>query len=491
MTLRPYQERAISALRMRFREGSRRNLLILPTGGGKTVIAQEIVRSAMTRGRVLFLAHRRELVGQPYRRFTAAGIRCGVVMGDDGRLDLGAPVQIASVQTIASRGLGGLGVEWGLVITDEAHHNTCETHEAVLRATGNAPLVGLTATPWRSDGVSLTRSFDATVVAATPAELIAGGYLCQYSGFSFEVPMASAIDSAAAARGRVVGGICDRYHERTPGRKALVFAQSIAESKVIAAEFIRRGYAAEHVDGKTPEAARDAATARFASGETRILCNVGLFGEGYDVPDAEVCILGRHTKSLSLYLQMVGRVMRSAPGKLRSEIHDHAQNIVFDDGQIHHGFPDDERDYSLEAGKDRKARAQALSTCPQCFAIYPVSPTCPACGYSSDATRREAEQLAIKIAQDERRLVELEELKARRAFEKSEEGKQRAEWDRLVSRATERGYKLGWTLHRFEEKFGTLPPRGWWNLARAAENKRRLSLPVESAAYEREPGEDG
>lgn len=490
MTLRPYQDRAISALRARFREGSRRNLLILPTGGGKTVIAQEIVRSAMTRGRVLFLAHRRELVGQPFGRFTAAGIRCGVIMGDDGRVDLGAPVQIASVQTIAARGAGGLGLNWGLVVLDEAHHGVAETFKDVLKATAPAPLVGLTATPWRADGVSLTGSFDSTVVAATPAELIAGGYLCQYSGFSFESP-AGATDSAEAARGRVVGGVCDRYHERTPGRKALVFAQSIAESKVIAAEFIRRGYAAEHVDGKTPEAARDAATGRFASGETQILCNVGLFGEGYDVPDAGVCILGRHTKSLSLYLQMVGRVMRSSPGKLRAEIHDHAQNIVFDDGQIHHGFPDDERDYSLEAGKDRKARAQALSTCPQCFAIYPCSPVCPACGYSSDATKRKAEQLAIKIAADERRLVELEEIKARRSAEKSVEGKQRAEWDRLVARATERGYKLGWTLHRFEEKFGTLPPRGWWNLARAAENKRRLSLPVESAAYEREPGEDG
>lgn len=376
MILRDYQLAAIEAIRAELRAGRRRVVLVAACGSGKTTCAAAMIASAVSRGkRVLFLAHRRELITQCSDRLASAGVAHAIIAaGLPG--DLSAHVQVASVQTLVRRTCPPAE----LVFVDEAHHARAATYERILAHYPHAAVIGLTATPWRIDGKGLGDLFQASVVAATPAELIASGSLVPYRGFAYDVPdmtgsrvrMGEYSQADVKRAGtQILGGIVPRYLEHASGKRALVFAASVQHSQQIAADFNAHGVHAMHVDADTPAEIRDNAIRRFADGRVLVLSNVGLFTEGTDIPAAEVCILARPTASLSLHLQMVGRVMRPAPGKTHARIHDHAGNC------LRHGLPDAERDYSLES-RDRKQSPAVPRRCGVCFAIgacdCPVDP---------------------------------------------------------------------------------------------------------------------
>ena len=482
MDLRPYQERAIDSLRQGVRSGLRRQLLVCPTGGGKTVIAAEMIRRSVSLGkRVAFMVPRRELVGQSTDKLGRFGIEAGVVMADDPRRNDACLVQVCTVQTLARR-IGRLPPA-DLIVFDEAHHVSSASCRRILEEYPQAVVIGLTATPWRSDRRGLADVFEGVVVAATPRELMDSGALVGYDAFAYYSPDLTGVRSVGGDYHQgtlevvcntptVVGSVVGEYVRHAWGRSAIVFAVTVAHSRALVEAFEAAGASAAHIDYETPRGERERLLAGFASGEIGVISSVGILTEGFDVPRAEVGILARPTKSLSLYLQMVGRVLRPSPatGKSRALIHDHAGNI------LRHGFPEDERDYTL---KTTPKRDVDLNTCPLCrFVFGRVRPdgTCPNChelirdpgdGEAEPRRRRlrerDGERLdraAIERMRQQRAAAgvrrELTDQQLRRAARATREEKA-AEFLRLRLVASDRGFQKGWVGHQYRETFGHWP----------------------------------
>ena len=182
VTLRPYQVALLDGARVAFRERKRAVLLQLPTGGGKTVSGSQMIAGSSAKGKICWwLAHRRELIGQPSKTFAAMGIMQGNIPGGKSS-DPGKRVQIGSIQTVARR-LETLTPP-DLIIFDECHHLGASQWQKVFDAYPQAKIIGLTATPWRLDGKGLGQWFEEMVSGPTVAELIAEGSLSAYRLFA-------------------------------------------------------------------------------------------------------------------------------------------------------------------------------------------------------------------------------------------------------------------------------------------------------------------
>ncbi len=448
--LRDYQRKALVALRATIGGGKRRVLLVAPTGSGKTTIASAIMSGAAAKGStVLFLAHRRELIDQCVARLAEHEITAGVIMA--GRPATSALVQVASIQTLARRAIPSVS----LVIVDEAHHARAKSYQRILDTSPSAAVIGLTATPWRTDGRGLGELFQDLVVAAHPDELIAAGHLCPVTGFSYAAPELGGVhtkagdydeDEAAQAMSYLGGDIIQRWLDHRPGRTVL-FACTVEHSLRLADAFRAAGVAAEHLDGTTPLPERAAILARLAAGTTDVVTNCAVLTEGWDLPELRCVILARPTKSVGLYLQMAGRGLRPVEGKTAARIHDHAGNA------LRLGLVDERRDYSL-AGDSKRAPSEIKTrTCPACYAIFPPAPECPACGYEFPPP--EPRQIEHVDGQE----VAFGEIAPRRAY--VPEGRARAAYVALAKEGRASHYKPGWAKFRFKQRFGFWPKREW------------------------------
>ena len=381
ITPRPYQVQGIESARKLIAEGVRKILLVLATGGGKTCVAALIAQGAVTKGkRILFIGPRREIIAQAFWKLIEAGIpeqSCGVIMAD-GVIPHAvtrepylakrpnAPVQVASIQTLANRRLPPADV----VFVDEAHHATSSTWSTVIAhytATG-AVVVGLTATPCRADGCGLGKWFDRLHVIASFADLASQGFLVTPRVFTtphgpdlskVKITKTGDYDQdqlATTMRDRaLVGDVVEHWKRHAEGRTTAVFAASVEHSRDLCAAFRAAGIPADHIDALTHPDERDRALTRLARGETKVLCNMGVVTEGWDLPRCKCVVLARPTKSLSLFLQMAGRGLRPWEG-VSAILLDHA-------GAVHeHGFPSDEREWSLE-GRVKRKSAPSVRTC--------------------------------------------------------------------------------------------------------------------------------
>lgn len=438
MELRPYQAEIVERFRAEFRNGRRAVVCKLATGGGKTVLGSFMVKGSEKRGLVCWwLVHRRELLSQASRTFYSMGIEHGFVAG--GRpTDLDARVQVGSVQTVARR-LDRLPPP-DLIVFDEAHHTGAAQWQRIYDAFPEAKKIGLTATPWRLDGVGLGRWFETMIEGPSVGDLIDAGSLSSYRLFAPSSVDTSAVatmagdfqrDQLAAIMDKptITGDAVQHYLRLARGKRAVAFAVSIEHSRHIAAQFRAAGIPAEHVDGTMATDQRDAAVQRFIAGETLVLSNAELFGEGFDVPAIEAVILLRPTKSLGLHLQQVGRALRPCDGKAEAIILDHAGNSLV------HGLPDDDREWSLEDRKKRRKAEAAevpVRQCPKCFRVFRPAPACPGCGMPVVVAARGIEE----------REGELQEIdpSVLRAARKLEEKKARTV-DDLAKLGRERGYK--------------------------------------------------
>ncbi len=325
---RAYQARAIVSARASLAAGKRAVLLVGPTGMGKTTIAGQIAVSAVAKGsRVVFLAHRRELIDQAARRFRQFGLEVGC----RGVSKL-AKVQVTSPHVILSR---REMPEAELVICDEAHHYVSDEWGLIPRAylTSGARIIGLSATPERGDGIGLGALFDDLIVVSQIRELTDLGFL---------IPCEVMRPTTAA---KMALEPWEAYQRHANGRHAVVFAPHVKAAESFAQAFRDNGITAAVVHGELDDDARDLALEQFASGEVSVLCNVMVLTEGWDCPIADTCILARDVGSPSLYLQMVGRVLRplngrTAPGEAALLI-DLGSNVAM------HGYPDEERVWSL------------------------------------------------------------------------------------------------------------------------------------------------
>ncbi len=335
LRLRDYQAEALRAVDQAAQRGVHRQLVVLPTGAGKTLVAAAL--SQRVAGRVLFLCHRDELVQQAVEKFgylwPADAI--GVVKAERDEHD--RPIVVASVQTLQHRHrLARLDpTAFRLAIVDESHHAASRSYGAILTALGFWPtpgpgqlLVGLTATPMRGDGVGLGRIFDAITYRRSIQDLVRAGYLADVRGVrvatrirlqgvrrtrgDFQLrDLSLAVDTPA--RNRLV---VDAYRQYGEGRKAVAFTVDIAHAQHLADAFVEAGYQADWISGALPLDERRARLARFRDGPTRLLTNCNVLAEGYDDPSIEAVIMARPTRSKTLFIQAVGRGLRPYPGKV-------------------------------------------------------------------------------------------------------------------------------------------------------------------------------
>lgn len=423
MTLRPHQIRAIDAVRAVYRAGRKRCLLVMPTGAGKTYTAAELIRASVARGhRVLFLVHRREIVMDTHRRLAAVGVPCGLVMA--GVAPSEAPVQVASVQTVAAREQHPAA---DLVVWDEAHHTAADSYRTIASQYPNAWHLGLTATPERADGAGLRDAFDDLVVGATMRELTEAGLLAPCDVLAPAGRQDGLAEDAAAAWQRLAGG-----------RPTVAFCRTVAESLRLAVAIEEMGARARHIDGSTAARERAEALAAFAAGRVDVLTNVFVLTEGWDCPRAKVCLLARGCGSEGTFLQMVGRVLRPDESGSRALVIDLA-GVVNE-----HGLPDEPREFSLD-GIRRKPREQRpwIAQCRACGLTVEGAkrgPSCPRCGGEWPP----APETKVKRA----------EIVAAAPVPRVEK---QSEFMRLRGIAERNGYKPGWVGVRFKERFGHWP----------------------------------
>ncbi|WP_158673349.1 DEAD/DEAH box helicase [Bosea sp. FBZP-16] len=381
--LRPYQVTAIdSALAALSNSGSA--VLQMPTGAGKTRAATEIVRNEP--GTVWFICHRQEIERQASAAFAAAGIGHGII-SPRGAPEYSKRVQVVSVATLARR-LADLPPP-ALVIWDECHHVAAKSWSAIREQLASAKHLGLTATPERLDGKGLAEWFAELVVGPSTRELIDAGYLSDFRYFAPSEPDLTGAklragdyrkeDVAKAMNAPVlIGDAIAEYRAKADGKRALVFCAGVEASKALVERFNAEGIPALHVDGTTPATERDEAVAQLASGEIKVLSNVDVFTEGFDLPAIDAVILLRPTKSLALFLQMIGRVLRRADGKSEALIFDHA-GLWLD-----HDWFDLPTTWSLDGGaRSRRlaGRAHGPRRCPECKEVRAErAPVCD-CGY--------------------------------------------------------------------------------------------------------------
>jgi len=400
LSLRPYQEQLYADARELIRGGARSLLIQLPTGGGKTVMVAKMLANAASKGyRGWFCVHRRELVKQSVITLgESAGIPLGIVAaGFPG--DRHQAIQVCSIQTLARR--HELMPKPQLIVWDECHHLAAASWSSIFAAYPDAVHVGMTATPERLDGTGLGKYFEKMIRGLSTADLIRDGWLSPYRLFAPNLVDLTGVHTvggdfnkrelnALMQKSTVVGDALDHYLKHAAGMRAVVFMWSVESSIDMARRFNAAGVPAAHVDGETDSTARDHAIDAFKRGDLRVLTNVDLFGEGFDVPAIEAAFLLRPTRSLALYLQQVGRSLRPAPGKKEALICDHAGNCRM------HGLPDDARTWSLDGRLKDKSRSDAapIRQCSYCYAVVPAaSVVCRHCGFKFPEQPREIEQV--------------------------------------------------------------------------------------------------
>lgn len=337
IALRDYQQEALEGSEQAEREGIRRPLVVHPTGTGKGVLMGGIAKHRAARGRSLVLVHRQELASQFIEKlgWQAPELETGIVKAELNELD--APVVVASVPTIQSDARLAQLLEshkrspFSTILADEAHHGPSPSWTKVLTAMGAfhpyGPLtIGFTATPER-DGKTLG-VWEKVVGYMSIREAIFRGFLCpilpahvietkmdlgrvrktggDYSGGDLgqQLEAAGAIEQMAQA-------VLDHAKDR----KGVAFLPTVRTSELLAEALRVRGFRAEHVDGNTPADERAAILARLKTGETQWVTNCAVLTEGFDEPSIDCVLIGRPTKFHGLYVQMVGRGTRIAPGK--------------------------------------------------------------------------------------------------------------------------------------------------------------------------------
>ena len=434
--LRSYQLEAIDAVRAEVGQGRRRVCLVLPTGAGKTRTAAEVVRRTIAAGkRVLWFAHRGELVDQAAATLAAQGIVVGAISASATTPpNPYAPAQVATVQTLLAR---NERPEAALLVADEAHHYVADQFAKVARDYPRAIVLGLTATPERSDGRGLDELFDGLVVGASIRSLTELGHL---------VPCVILRPPARLKPGELAQHPVDAFLAHAGERPTIVFARGVELANEYAEAFVAQGVSACAIHSETPWTERLRATNAFRQGAIRVLVNVYCLTEGFDVPETSCAIIARGCDAAGTYLQMVGRILRPAPGKTDALLID-LRGVSHD-----HGAPEDDRVFSL-AGIELVEKV----ACEHCGTPMPRGGTCPNC---------KAELAPLQTAQED--VVTGDKLLK---FERLRQDDDRVRILRLaqwLGLARGRGYKQGWAHFKYKAVYGEKPPAVILDQARAA-----------------------
>lgn len=476
--LRPYQNDAIDLARKSLATGHKKPILALPTGSGKTIIAIGIIESALEKScRVMFIAPRRELIFQTERKFKQQGFDTGVIMAGV-KPRPSAPVQVASIDTINARcvrvnkNIGQPIMPLPLVdivIVDECHLYDTKSRSKIidLLVADGAKVIGLTATPAKGGGGGLAGTYDDLIIPVTVGEMINNGWLTPIRYYGGESPDTSKVKTTAgdynkkqlakvANTGHLNGCVVENWKKLAEGKPTVVFCVNKAHSRDLTNQFLSEGVRAEHLDCDVPDEERKAILARVDSGETTVLCNVFIASYGLDIPRLEVAVMARPTKSIVLYFQTIGRVLRLFEGKDYAIVIDHANCVA------NHGFIEDDAPWSLDGRttvnerqekKKKEDGAPKEIECSMCHHMFKSARICPSCGHRMVGA-------AEKIPHHQ---MDLKELKA------SDGG---TKWNQMVTQdekrtfyamlkgfAIDKNYSQGWAAYQYKSKAGKWPPQ--------------------------------
>jgi superfamily II DNA or RNA helicase len=456
MELWPHQTEALEALRQTVAQGVKRIVLQAPTGSGKTRLAAAIVEGAQKKGNKLaFVVSSISLIDQTIEAFGEQGITgMGVIQADHIMTDWAQPVQICSVQTLHAR---EKFPDAQIVVFDECHvlH---EFHKKWLTdpAWQSVPFIGLSATPWSK---GLGKYFETLLIAETTQGLIEKGLLSKFRVFATGHPNLSKVKivagdyhegqlSAAMQEGTLTADIIETWKKRWGKGKTFVFGVDCAHAQALQARFQAEGVSCAYQDARTSILDRAAIKRQFHNGEVDVICNVATLTVGVDY-DVRCIVLARPTRSEMLFVQIIGRGLRTAEGKNECIILDHS------DTTARLGFVTDIHHDHLHDGKpvERAERKPSLpKPCPVCSCLAPkVNLTCPNCGY--------VYRIISSYVEEDGELAEIT------AGERFKHGKKRhytmAEKERfyamLLGYVAEKSYKIGWAAMKYKDKFAVFP----------------------------------
>lgn len=388
-----YQQKMIDDARKLMRSGIKNIAMIAPPGAGKSVVIAEIARMTTNNGkRVLFFVHRQELVDQIKESLIQQNV---------------SP-KLSSVMMVGKvkNHINDLPKP-DLIITDEAQHARAKTYIDIFKHWPDVPRLGFSGSLWRMSGDGFDDIYQGIVYGPSVKWLIDHKHLAPFTYYGAKLFDEKKLKKAhgdftkasikEAATDTIFGDVYDTWHDKASDRRTIVYAYSTEHSKEIAAEFIKHGVKAAHVDSKTPKAERDRIVAAFRTGAIQVLCNFALFDEGYNVKECSCCVIVRPTASMVFNIQSTMRCMRYLPGK-QAIIIDHAGNYM------RFGLPDDDREWSL-TGKKRKNDVDApdIHTCEACYQVFYdwKDNCCPYCGAPKPAPDPRTEQGKKEIEEAE------------------------------------------------------------------------------------------
>lgn len=459
--LRDYQSAAIERLRASLASGHKRPVLMAPTGAGKTRIAAEVISLARAKNRrVAFCVDSLALVDQTVEAFSGEGIReVGVMQADHPMSDGSQPVQICSLQTVAKREFP----ECDLVMIDEAH-TMREVVSRWMEAFPVLPFIGLTATPWAP---AMGKRWDDLIIVATTKQLIEQGYLSDFRVFAPSHPDLSqvktvggdfVIDQLSQAMNKpdLVGDVVETWIKLGEDRPTVCFAVDRAHAQAIQHQFANSGIPCGYQDMNTSGGERAIIRDQFRSGRLKVVANVATLTKGVDW-DVRCIILARPTKSEMLFVQMIGRGLRTADGKTDCRIIDHSDShlrlgFVTD---IHHASLDDGTVEAKEKQK-REAKPSIPTECPKCHVLRPVRVhVCPSCGFAP--TRQSTVQHAAGELEELRPKVKGKLVSDKTITLRGNEMPLSKFFGALKQYAAEKNYKPGWASQNYKKAVGVFP----------------------------------
>lgn len=329
--LRPYQLNHKKEIYQAWDDGCRSVMLQMPTGTGKTHLFVSIIKDFQThinQCRVLVLAHRDEILNQICDTlYDKYGVPCGKIDKSNHSVEHNN-ILVASVQTMVKR-LNVYEDNFDLIVVDEAHHTKAQSYKRIIKHFPSARVLGVTATPYRLSGDGFGKEYDKLILSETIKEYIKQGYLSDIKYLPTDIVIHNCDSITIGATGDyenevlfkhmdnplVYTAIIDAYHKYANNKKGIVYTINQEHNLNLQKCFEEKGIPSAAIDSKTPSEERKKLVERFKNSEINVLCNVDIFGEGFDCPDVDFILLARPTKSLSLYLQQVGRGLRKTDNK--------------------------------------------------------------------------------------------------------------------------------------------------------------------------------
>lgn len=388
---RDCQTRAIEQLRQGLREGHKNQLLVLPTGGGKTIASLMLIAESLKKGRrSTFVCDRITLINQASENADKYGLhQHGIVQADHWRRDNSLPFQIASIQTIQAR---GYWPQSDLVVIDEAHVLHAAHRELLEKR--QVPVIGLTATPCTK---GLGKYFTNIVNAATMHELTEAEVLVPMKILSCTAPDMKGAETgsngewthkaASEREAKIIGDVVAEWIQHGNNQKTIAFGADIAYCKQLVKRFTDAGIKAAAYTSETTAEECGELLEEFRKPDSaiRILVSVEKLAKGFDVPDVGCVIDARPLrKSLSTAIQMWGRGLRSSPGKSQCILLDFTRNIVrfmpeFED-IYYNGFRSLDESEKLDSKPREEDEDFQQHGCMKCGHV-PFSRKCMACGF--------------------------------------------------------------------------------------------------------------